>query len=112
VKSWTTNEFIQPLGLYVWANSAYAGITAQARTSQTLADNNAVALWFGRAGSVAVVDSVGWGTYAGVFCEMTCVSVNPSAGMSLQRRIVAGAPVDTNNNANDFVIAPSTPGGI
>ncbi|OIO50798.1 MAG: hypothetical protein COZ64_00665 [Candidatus Brennerbacteria bacterium CG_4_8_14_3_um_filter_43_14] len=100
IKSWTTDTFIYVYGTYVWANNDFVEKTADARTSTTLANDNAIALRYGSADTGQIIDSVGWGEHTGVFCETQCFAQNPVANEVLTRKNMQ----DTYNNALDFEI--------
>ena len=76
--------------------SAFAGLAASGGTVQLVDAIN------------VVVDEVGWGTKTGTIVE-TEPAMAPSDGGSIQRKVIDGLVVDTDNNKNDFesLLAPT-----
>lgn len=113
IKSWTGSTIIPSHGYYLWANSNYSTIPTQpnATTSQSLANNNSVALRRGPADTGTVLDSVAWGSAQNGLVEGQAFPANPPAKQSLARKIGNDSvPQDTNNNADDFyIVAAPTP---
>ncbi len=103
IKSWTSDTLISSHGYYLWANSADGfadSIGADVSTSQTIANDNGIALRFGKADEGEIIDSVGWGNCENIFVEGTAFSTNPGANKSIERKL----NIDTDNNAADFEI--------
>lgn len=100
IKSWTKSEMIQPLASYLWANSANgfaASINADAATTQTLADDNGLAVRQGAENSGTIIDSLGWGLCQNIFVQGTAPA-NPGPGQTLKRVSYTG------NNVTDFIL--------
>lgn len=106
IKSWENDVFIPPKGFYLWANSGYNSISflPQATTTQTLSEDNGIALRFGSNDSGIIVDRVGWGEVQNDFIETQAFSTNPGAEQSIARKLIGEAFIDTENNADDFEI--------
>src|SRR3989338_6524945 len=58
VKSFTSSALIPARSFYLWANNDYSGVSADSRTSQTISDDNAVAVRFGPEDTGTVVDAL------------------------------------------------------
>lgn len=99
LKSWTEDAIIPQGGLYRWANSSYPG-NADARTSGSIADDNAVALRKGAEDTGEIIDAVGWGQAANSLVEGSVFGTNPKVNELLVRK----NNQDTDNNAADFEI--------
>lgn len=116
IKSWTTSTVIPAHGFYLWVNSGFGaiGITPNAATISTIADDNGIALRQGPMDVGQIIDAVAWGNAQNAFVETSAV-VNPTAGQALLRKSEMihqsgqGNGWDTNNNANDFIIADPRP---
>ena len=103
IKSWTSDALIPSYGYYLWANSADGfanSINADVSTTQTIANNNGIALRLGKEDEGEIIDSVGWGSCVNIFVEGTVFPTNPGANQSLERN----SNVDTDNNSADFFI--------
>ena len=103
IKSWTSDALIPGHGYYLWANSADGfadSLNADVSTTQTIANDNGIALRFGKADEGEIIDSVGWGNCENIFIEGSVFSTNPGANQSLERKL----NVDTDNNSTDFFI--------
>ncbi len=103
IKSWTDDALVLSHGYYLWGNSidGFAdSIGADASTSQTIADDNGIALRFGKEDEGKFIDSVGWGNCENIFIEDMAFPANPDAHQSLERK----TGIDTNNNSIDFFI--------
>ena len=98
IKSWTSDEFVEAGGFYVWANSGFGGAGANMTTSATLSNDNGVAIRFGPADFGEVIDSVAWGEAENEFIEGAVFFTNPEEGQKLCRNGL----MDTDNNADDF----------
>lgn len=110
IKSWTNSTIIPAYSFYLWANSGFTSIITppDVTTSESLADNNGIALRQGTADTGTIIDSLAWGTASNVFIEGTVYPENPSANQSLERKkLEAGSRQDTNNNGQDFLIQTS-----
>jgi DNA/RNA endonuclease YhcR with UshA esterase domain len=107
IKSWTSSIFIPPHSYYLWANSNYQTIpiTPDATTTDTLSENNGIALRYGPENTGTIIDSLAWGE-ANNFIEGNVFPQNPQANQSLERK--PGNPQgnyqDTDNNAFDFFL--------
>jgi hypothetical protein len=89
---------------FVWANSSGGfaqSIGADASSSETLSADNSVAL-FDTSG--VLVDAVAWGKGTGQYVEGSPYPTNPVASQVLGRKSAGGSPVDTDNNAEDFIL--------
>jgi hypothetical protein len=123
IKSWTTNAFIPAFGFYLWANSSFTDISVSpdSTTSETLSNDNGVAIRFGPNDTGAVIDNVAWGKAQNFFSTSSTAftsnpfPLNPSASQSLLRKswqngacfsasldTSIGNGCDTGNNAGDF----------
>ena len=91
-------------GFLTWANSSGGfaqSIGADASSSETLSADNSVALLDA---SGAIVDAVAWGNGANQYGEGSPYPTNPAANQVLQRQSASGGLVDTDNNAQDFIL--------
>lgn len=92
-------------GAYLtWANSdgGFAqSIGADIASTETLAAKNSVGL---ADASGALIDAVAWGAGSGQYVEGSAYPTDPAAGQILARKSQDGSVVDTENNANDFVL--------
>jgi len=123
IKSWATNAFIPAYGFYLWANSSFTDIsvTPDSTTSETLSNDNGIAIRYGPNDTGAIIDSVAWGKAQNVFATRGAAfpsnsfPLNPSTGQSLLRKgwqnnaclsaefdTTIGNGCDTGNNAADF----------
>ena len=123
IKSWTVDTFIPAYGFYLWANSDYTNIsvTPDATTSESISDDNGIAIRYGSNDTGAIIDSVVLGKAQNVFATSSAaftsnpLPLNPSAGQSLLRKSwqngacfsasldsSIGNGCDTGNNAEDF----------
>ena len=105
IKPWASDVFIPAGGYYLWTNSGYSSIseTPNATSTDSIADDNGVAIRYGPNDTGAIIDSVAWGA-AQNFIESSAYPVNPGANQVLSRKVVSGAIQDTDNNAQDFEI--------
>ncbi|MCX6789389.1 MAG: DUF1566 domain-containing protein [Candidatus Gribaldobacteria bacterium] len=104
------NSVIPAMGYFLWANSDYIlpGLTPDATSTQTLATNNSVALFY--TDHATIIDQVAWGSSANPFVETAPFTPNPANDQTITRQQdSSGNYLDTNNNANDFILASSTP---
>lgn len=99
IKVFPAGSVIPSKGKFVWANSGYASIDANVRTSDKLAKDNSVALLDVNKN---VVDAVAWGSGTSPYIEG---SPAPNPKISLARKLDQDfMPIDTNNNLSDFEI--------
>lgn len=104
VRAFSEGDSIEAGGYFIWANSTGGfseAIGANASSTATLAASNSVAL-FDASGTM--VDAVAWGDGADQYKEGFPYPTDPAAGEVLLRRSADGIFIDTNNNADDFVI--------
>jgi len=120
IKSWTSDTIIKAHGFYMWVNSAFTSIsiTPDVTTSQSIADNNGIAIRFGADDTGTIIDSVAWGE--GInngFGEgelllnidpNTSVERNAWQGSCIQATGPLGNGCDTDNNRTDFSTVNST----
>lgn len=103
IKSWNTETLVQAGASYTWANIDIASqINADTNSSQTISNDNGIALREGAEDSGAILDSVAWGSATNIFVEGAVFPINPAGGQYLQRI----NNTDTENNAEDFEIYP------
>lgn len=112
LKSWTSSTVIPAYGFYLWANSGFTtlAVAPDAATSESLADNNGVALRQGAADTGTIIDSLAWGSASNAFVEGSPFPTNPPANQTLLRQTPdPGSRQDTDNNSQDFTLqtAPS-----
>lgn len=90
IKSWTSDTFVPPYSFYLWANSAFSGITKvpDLTSTATLADNNGVAIRKGLMDTGELVDSLSWGTTTNGFNSYGIA--NPSGEQSVVRDSLFG----------------------
>jgi len=109
LKSWVSSTLLNPNTYYTWACSANdfaTSINADTSSTQTISDDNGVALRTGAENTGTIIDSVGWGATSNAFVEGSPYSTNPGANEHLERINNS----DTNNNSLDFqIIKPITP---
>ena len=106
VKSFADGARIAPGEFFTWANSAdgfAAAVGADASSTQTLSNDNSVALLDA---SGTVMDAVSWGSgQTTPFIEGPGFPENPGPEQALSRRIGAdGSLQDTDDNSADFAI--------
>lgn len=116
IKSWRNDGdiFMSPGSYFLWANSEYENyasvyISIDAVTkSGGVADNNGVAL---KNDTDETVDSLAWGEAQNIFIEGSVFPSNPEPNQSLERKNKGNYPnaLDTNNNANDFILVAPHP---
>lgn len=116
IKSWTADTFIPAYGFYLWANSGYTDISVapDATTSETLSNDNGIAIRLGSNDIGTIIDSVAWGKTQNIFIEGAVFPSNPGVNQDLLRKswqnscVAAsldasiGNGCDTGNNAGDF----------
>lgn len=110
IKSWTTSTLIPAYGFYLWANTAFTtiAVTPDASTSESIADNNSVALRHGAADTGEIIDAVGWGTATNALVEGTAFATNPATNESIARLTPSqGSRQDAENNSTDFTLQPA-----
>jgi len=112
VRVFPENSSIAALSYFLWANSNYASstqIAAGATSSQTLAQNNSIALL---SSDGEVIDAVAWGTSTNPFVEGSPFADNPEEGQSLGRKWSTTTEnyIDSDNNSEDFEVQTPTPG--
>jgi len=90
---------IPPFGFFLIAHSSssYEGL-ANVLTSYSLTENNTVIL---KGPDKNVIDKVGYGNAPD--CETQC-ALNIEPGKSIQRKMIDGLALDTDNNFNDFEV--------
>lgn len=104
LKAFGAGNSVPPGTYFAWANSENGfgdTIAANATSTATLAADNSVALIDA---SGTIIDALAWGTGAGQFVEGSAYPTAPAANQVLVRRSVGGVIIDTDNNANDFII--------
>jgi len=104
------SSIIPANGYFLWANSDYImpGLTPDATSTQTIASNNSIALFY--SDHTTIIDQVAWGDSVNPFVETAPWTPNPANNQTITRRQNgSGNYLDTNNNAADFVLASSTP---
>ncbi len=106
IKSWVEPTFLNPGAYYTWANSnnGFANLMqAQTSSTQTIANDNGLALRIGAENSGEILDSVGWGNVFNALIEMLAFPTNPTTNQTLERI----NHQDTNNNSLDFHLIPT-----
>ena len=104
LKALGAENVIPPGGYFTWANSANGfaqSIGADVSSTETLAANNSVALMDA---SGTIIDEVAWGTGTNQYVEGTAFAANPAANQLLERKVVGGVVIDTDDNATDFAL--------
>lgn len=112
VKVFPKGSLILAKDYFLWANTEYASmaqIAADTTSSQTLSQNNSVAL-FDNAENI--LDMVAWGTSTDPFVENISFPQNPIEGQSLGRKWSTATEnyIDNNDNQNDFETQSPSPG--
>ena len=110
IKSWVDPFLLNPGVIYTWANSNNnfaESINADTSSTQTISNDNGIALRQGPENTGTIIDSVGWGGAQNIFVEALAFAQNPGANEILERI----NNQDTNNNSLDFrilngVVAP------
>jgi len=108
IKSFTSTALISPRSYYTWANSEEgfsASLNADCATTQTIADDNAIAIRQGPADLGTLIDSVAWGEAANGLAEGANFPNNPAPGQILTRINNS----DSDNNATDFALVDNSP---
>ncbi len=104
LKTFPGGSGIAPGGSFIWANAGGGfaeSVHADVSSSETLSADNSVALMDA---SGAVIDAVAWGEGSGQYGEGAPYPTDPVPGQQLVRRSPGGAPADTGDNANDFIL--------
>jgi len=106
-----SNGVVGPQEYFIWLNSGYAtsvsfgpsAISGQATSTQTISNNNSVAL-FNKTDEI--VDRVAWGSSTNPFVEGVVFSENPTEKQNLIRRFftTTNQYQDTGDNSLDFVL--------
>ena len=112
IKSWVGSTIVPSGGYYLWTNTTYTTIAVKpnATTSQTIANNNAIALRRGPADTGAIIDSLAWGTANNGLGEGSSSPANPLVGQVLARnRDANNIPQDSDRNTEDFNLTQATP---
>ncbi|MBU1039129.1 lamin tail domain-containing protein [Patescibacteria group bacterium] len=112
IKSWTESSIVKAQGFYLWASSSFTDITIvpDITTSQTIADNNGIALRQGANDTGQIIDSLAWGIINNGLAETTAFATNPTTNQSILRKQDSlGNRQDTNDNASDFILANAQP---
>lgn len=111
IKSFTIETIIPSGAYFTWATSedGFAdSIGADTATSQSLSEDNGIALRQGSADEGLIIDSVAWGEADNDLTEGTIFATNPGPGQILTRK----NNLDTNNNSADFyLVEPNSPAG-
>lgn len=110
IKSWIDPFLLNPGVIYTWANSNNnfaESINADTSSTQTISNDNGIALRQGAENTGTIIDSMGWGGAQNIFVETLAFAQNPGANEILERI----NNQDTNNNSLDFrilngVVAP------
>ena len=94
-------------GYFMWANSENGfgdSVAANVTSTATLAADNSVALLDAKG---TIIDAVAWGEGTGQYGEGVAYPTNPEVSHVLERRSAPdGTLIDTDSNANDFVVVP------
>lgn len=111
IRVFPDNSIIAPGNYFIWMNSDYAvqsAIAADATSSQTLANNNSLALLDE---SRNIIDQVAWGTSTDAFLETAAFSENPTDIQTLGRKWSTTTQnyIDADDNQNDFELQSPTP---
>lgn len=111
VRVFSENSIIPAQNYFLWVNSEYASsaaISADASSSQTLAQNNSIILLDSNA---STIDAVAWGTSTDPFIEGNAFSYNPIENQTIGRKWSTSSDsyVDTDDNKSDFEIQAPTP---
>lgn len=111
IKSWSRDPEakIPAKGYYLWASNkdGYDLIVgADVSTSQTISDDNGVALRQGPENTGQILDALGWGDFNNLLFEGASFSQNPGQNQKLERKQNNGVYQDINNNSQDFYLNP------
>ncbi len=101
----TTPGIIPAHGFYLWANSSYTSIsvTPNAVSSDTIANDNGIALRQGPNNTGTIIDSVAWGSAANGFTEGTNISAVLTAHQSYERKMWQGTSCFTAQGVGEFL---------
>ncbi len=111
IKSWSSSIIIPSQGYYLWSNSNYTTISAtpDITTSETISDNNSVALRCGSSEPLTIMDALTWGQVTNALGEGESIT-NPEPNQVLQRKkLTNNYRQDTDDNKNDFTISSPNP---
>lgn len=103
IKSWVNPTLLNPGDYHLWANNSdgfAVSLNAQSDSSQTIADDNGVAIREGAENTGTIIDSFAWGSAANIFVEGAPYTTNHSGGQFYERI----NNQDTNNNLLDWQI--------
>ncbi len=116
IKSWRNDGdiFMPPGSYFLWASGEYGNyassyLVIDAMTSAGISINNGIALKTNDTDET--VDAVAWGETKNAFIEGAPFAVNPEPNQSLERKnkdVFLNA-LDTDNNAEDFILVSSRP---
>ncbi len=113
IRLFPTGSIISGQGYFLWVNSNFVSLMnlADATTSQTLAQNNSIALLDKNKN---IIDAVAWGISINPFVENFSFPQNPEKGKTLARKAATTSEgaftyIDTDNNSQDFEIQDPTP---
>jgi hypothetical protein len=105
IKVMPAGSIIMPAGYFAWANSGNGfsdSVGANISSTQTLTDNNSIAL---TDASSNIIDALAWGSgQTNPFIEGQSYPTNPPALQSLKRKIDNGTMIDSGDNSSDFYI--------
>lgn len=116
IKSWRNegDVFMSPGSYFLWASEEYFNYASSymnidAVTSVGISDNNGIALKTNDTNKI--IDSVAWGETQNIFIEGGIFPSNPEPNQSLERKNKESYSnaLDTDNNANDFILVVSHP---
>ncbi|HRH33093.1 MAG TPA: lamin tail domain-containing protein [bacterium] len=108
IKAWSEQTLINPGDYHTWANSNNGfniSLRANSSSTQTLSNDNGIALRQGPENTGTIIDSLAYGDAVNSFIETAPFPLNPSANETLSR----SNGLDSNNNSRDFKIFPSAP---
>lgn len=106
VKSFTSDLCVPPKGYLLWANSDYTviAVAPDVTTSQTISNDNGVALRQGDENSGTIIDSIAWGAANNGFAGVS--SQNPAANQALLRQDDGTFAIAASNPRNSSQAAP------
>lgn len=110
IKAWSSSTIISSHGYYLWSNSNYSTIstTPDATTSETISDNNSLALRCGSSEPLTIMDALTWGQVTNPLGEGESLN-NPEPNQVLQRKSLNNTKQDSDNNQADFEINSPNP---
>lgn len=103
IKSWVSPTLLNPGAYHLWANNADGfalSLNAQSESSQTISDDNGIALREGSENTGTIIDSFAFGAASNIFVETSPYTTNHIGGQYYART----NNQDTNNNLQDFQI--------